>query len=69
MPSCLNTLGSVSRRGQWRSREILWAVRADGRVDVSDDGLIDFSTASDVVSTVMRRPPVQPQAWYGPAFV
>ena len=68
MPSYLNTLGSVSRRGQWRFREILRAVRADGRVDVSDDGLIDFASASDIVLTVTRRPPVQHQAWCGPAF-
>ncbi|KQU17733.1 hypothetical protein ASG63_09600 [Methylobacterium sp. Leaf94] len=68
MPSYLNTLGSVSRRGQWRFREILRAVRADGRVDVSDEGLIDFSTASDIVLTVTRRPPVQHQAWCGPVY-
>lgn len=68
MPSYLNTLGSVSRRGQWRFREILRAVRADGRVDVSDEGLIDFASASDIVLTVTRRPPIRHSAWCGPAF-
>ena len=68
MPSYLNTLGSVSRRGQWRFREILRARRADGRVDVSDDGLVDFASASDIILTVTRRPPIRHQAWCGPAF-
>jgi hypothetical protein len=68
MSSYLNTLGSVSRRGQWRFREVLRAERADGRVDLTDDGLIDFASASEIVLTVTRRPPVRHQAWCGPAF-
>lgn len=68
MPSYLNTLGSVSRRGQWRFREILRAVRPDGRLDLADSGLVDFSTASDIVLTVTRRPPIRHRAWCGPAF-
>ena len=68
MPSYLNTLGSVSRRGQWRFRQVLRSVRADGRVDVSDGGLIDFAAASDVVMTVTRRHPIRHQSWCGPAY-
>jgi hypothetical protein len=41
---------------------------ANGRLDVSDAGLIDFSTASDIVFTVTCRPLVQHQAWCGPVF-
>lgn len=58
MPAFLNTLGSVSRRGQWRFRQTLRAKRTDGRVDVSDDGLIDLDGASDLVLTVTPRAPL-----------
>ena len=67
MPSFMNTLGSVSRRGQWRFREILRGIRADGRIDLSDDGLIDFTSASDIVLTVTRRPPFRHQDCCGSA--
>lgn len=55
--SFLNAMGRVSRHGQWRLRRILRAQLPDGRLDLSADGLIDFSTCSDVVLTVTPRPP------------
>lgn len=55
----LNTLGAVSRQGQWRLRLVLRAGFADGRLDLSHEGLIDFSTAS-LRLTVTPRPPVDP---------
>ncbi|KQO90915.1 hypothetical protein ASF36_22055 [Methylobacterium sp. Leaf90] len=54
----LNALGRVSRRGQWRLRRSFRAADPTGRLDLSDDGLIDFSRASDLVLTVSPRPPV-----------
>ncbi|GEP04023.1 hypothetical protein [Methylobacterium oxalidis] len=57
MPAFLNTLRSVPRRGQWRFRQILRGRRADGRVDVTDAGLIDFSTVSAAMLTVTPRRP------------
>jgi len=68
MPAFLNTLRSVSRRGQWRFRQTLRAKRPDGRVDISDAGLIDFDAASDIVLTVTPRAPVGSRAgWIGEA--
>lgn len=52
----LNALGAVSRLGQWRLRLVLRAGFADGRLDLSHGGLIDFSTAS-LLLTVTPRPP------------
>lgn len=57
----LNALGSVSRHGQWRLRRVLRARLPDGRLDLSDAGLIDFSTASEVLLTVTPRPPLGPR--------
>ncbi len=68
MPAYLNTLGSVSRRGQWRFREVLRVVRVDGRVDGSDNGLIDLASASELLLTVTRRHPIRHQAWCGAVF-
>ena len=68
MASYMNTLGAVSRRGQWRFRHVFRFGCADGRMDVSDAGLIDFSSASDLVLRVTRRPPIRHQSWCGPAF-
>jgi len=68
MASYMNTLGAVSRRGQWRFRHIFRSGTANGRLDTSDAGLIDFSTASNVVFTVTRRHPVQHHAWCKPVF-
>lgn len=53
----LNALGAVSRHGQWRLRLVLRAGFHDGRLDLSDAGLIDFSTAS-LRLTVTPRPPL-----------
>lgn len=53
----MNTLGSVPRRGQWRFRRIFRGADARGRLDVADDGLIDFSTCSEVAFTVTPRAP------------
>ena len=53
----LNAMGRVSRRGQWRLRRVLRACFPDGRLDLSDDGLIDFSHASRIALTVTPRPP------------
>ncbi|POR42574.1 hypothetical protein [Methylobacterium sp. V23] len=62
MPSYMNTLGAVSRRGQWRFRHVFRSATADDRLDISDAGLIDFSRASDLVLTVTPRPPVRHHA-------
>lgn len=51
----LNTLGAVSRVGQWRLRLVLRVNFPDGRLDLSEAGLIDFSAASDVVLHVVPR--------------
>ncbi|KQP61122.1 hypothetical protein ASF41_22905 [Methylobacterium sp. Leaf111] len=64
----MNTLGAVSRRGQWRFRHVFRSATPDDRLDISDAGLIDFSRASDLVLSVTRRPPVQHRAWCGPVF-
>lgn len=53
----LNALGRVSRRGQWRLRRIMRAALPDGRLDLTDSGLIDFSSASLVRLTVTPRAP------------
>lgn len=52
-----NALGTVSRMGQWRFRRVLRASLPDGRLDLSDDGLIDFSACSEILLTVTPRPP------------
>lgn len=69
MPAFLNALGAVSRRGQWRFREILRTRRADGRVDLSDAGLIDFSYVSAAVLTVTPRAPARRWGWGLSAFL
>ncbi|GAA0267182.1 hypothetical protein LNAOJCKE_2981 [Methylorubrum aminovorans] len=51
----LNTLGAVPRCGQWRLRLVLRTGSSDGRLDLSEAGLIDFSAASDVALHVVRR--------------
>lgn len=56
----LNTLGAVSRHGQWRLRQVLRSSLPDGRFDFSDAGLIDLSTASEVVLVVVPRGPAAP---------
>lgn len=53
----LNALGRVSRRGQWRLRGIMRAALPDGRLDLADSGLIDFSAASLVRLTLTPRAP------------
>lgn len=53
----LNALGRVSRRGQWRLRRIMRAALPDGRLDLTDSGLIDFSSASLIRLTVSARAP------------
>ena len=57
MPSFMNTLGAVSRRGQWRFRHVFRGADERGRLDVTDAGLIDFSTCSEVLLTVTPRAP------------
>ena len=57
MPSFMNTLGAVSRLGQWRFRHVFRGANARGQLDISDEGLIDFSTCSEVALTVTRRAP------------
>lgn len=57
MPSFMNTLGAVSRRGQWRFRHVFRSADERGRLDVTDAGLIDFSTCSEVLLTVTPRAP------------
>lgn len=61
----LNALGSVSRHGQWRFRRVFRASLPDGRLDMSDAGLIDFSAASLVRLTVVPRPPYRRVGWDG----
>lgn len=53
----MNTLGTVSRRGQWRFRHVFRAADERGRLDISDEGLLDFSACSEVVLEVMPRMP------------
>ncbi|GJE70716.1 hypothetical protein [Methylorubrum podarium] len=57
MPSFMNTLGAVSRRGQWRFRHVFRGADERGRLDISDAGLIDFSTCTEVLLTVTARAP------------
>lgn len=59
----LNALGAVSRRGQWRLRRIFRASLPDGRFDLGDDGLIDFSAATQLRLTVAPRPPFHRPGW------
>lgn len=54
----LNAMGSVSRRGRWRVRRELRAAAPDGRLDLSDAGLIDLSSASEIRLTVTPRSPL-----------
>ncbi|MCJ2107842.1 hypothetical protein MKK70_21175 [Methylobacterium sp. E-041] len=63
MPSFMNTLGAVSRRGQWRFRHVFRSADPAGRLDITDAGLIDFSAASDVVLTVTPRAPKWRELW------
>lgn len=58
----LNAMGAVSRHGQWRLRRVLRATLPDGRLDLSDGGLIDFSAASEVALHVVPRLP-HPGGW------
>ncbi|MBB2959834.1 hypothetical protein [Methylobacterium sp. R2-1] len=53
----MNTLGAVSRLGQWRFRHVFRAADERGRLDLSDEGLIDFSACSEVLLTVTPRAP------------
>ncbi|MDV2984153.1 UNVERIFIED_CONTAM: hypothetical protein Q9R58_07550 [Methylobacteriaceae bacterium AG10] len=53
----MNTLGAVSRRGQWRFRHVFRGADGRGRLDVTDAGLIDFSTCSEVALEVTPRAP------------
>ncbi len=62
MPSFMNTLGTVSRRGQWRFRHVFRALDGLGRLDISDAGLIDFSTCSEITLRVTPRAP-QGRCW------
>lgn len=57
----MNTLGAISRGGQWRFRRIFRATDALGRIDLSDDGLIDFSACSEVALEVTPR--ASQRAW------
>ncbi|MEN3229178.1 hypothetical protein PUR21_16295 [Methylorubrum rhodesianum] len=57
MPSFMNTLGAVSRLGQWRFRHVFRSADERGRLDVTDAGLVDFSTCSEVLLTVTPRAP------------
>lgn len=57
MPFFMNTLGAVSRRGQWRFRHVFRGADEHGRLDVSDAGLIDFSICSEVRLDVTPRAP------------
>ena len=58
MHAYLNTLGTVSRRGQWRFRQVLRARRADGRLDTTDAGLVDFTSVTAALLTASPRMPV-----------
>lgn len=51
----LNTLGRVSRHGQRRFRHVFRASAVDGRLDLTDNGLIDLGNASAVTLTVSER--------------
>lgn len=53
----LNTLGRVSRLGQWRFRHVFRVSDATGRIDQSDNGLFAFGEA-DVRLTLSPRPPL-----------
>ena len=55
--SYLTARGTVSRHGQWRVRRGLRARDARGRLDMSDNGLVDLSTADRVTLGVYRRAP------------
>lgn len=57
MPSFMNTLGAVSRRGQWRFRHVFRSADERGRLDITDAGLIDFSACSEVALEVTPRAP------------
>lgn len=54
----LNTLGRISRLGQWRFRHVFRVSDATGRIDQTDNGLFAFGT-SDVVLTLSPRPPIR----------
>ena len=64
MPSFMNTLGARPRGGQWRFRHVFRASDALGRLDTTDAGLIDFSSCSEILLTVMPRDP-RHQCWCG----
>lgn len=56
--SYLNGLGRVRRNGQWRLRLVIRQVDPaypDGRLDLSDNGLVDFPEGAEVLLTVTRR--------------
>lgn len=53
----MNTLRAVSRRGQWRFRQVLRGADERGRLDIADAGLIDLSTCSEVALEVTPRAP------------
>lgn len=53
----MNTLGAIPRRGQWRFRHVFRAADARGRLDITDAGLVDFSTCSEVALEVTPRAP------------
>lgn len=58
----LNALGAVSRQGQWRLRRVIRQVDPafpDGRLDLSDDGLVEFPDGAEVVLTVTPRRPAR----------
>lgn len=59
----INTLGRVSRHGQWRLRGTLRAMAIDGRLDLGEDGLFGFENVSAAVLLVTPRPPYQ--GWGG----
>ena len=64
MPSFMNTLGARPRGWQWRFRQVFRASDALGRLDVTDAGLIDFSTCSEILLTVTPRDP-RHSCWSG----
>jgi hypothetical protein len=55
----LNAMGRVSRQGQWRLRRTIRVSLPDGRLDLSEAGLVDVSHASLIVLTVTPRPPLR----------
>lgn len=59
----LNALGAVSRHGQWRLSRIVRLPLADGRLDLSDGGLVDFRGADEVELTVTPRFPASRLCW------